>query len=70
MEIVEIYAQVDAYSQGKLNNKPLPQGLSARNMDKNDLWIAATSLYFDFELFTADNDFDHLVSFGLRLKKL
>jgi tRNA(fMet)-specific endonuclease VapC len=70
MEIVEIYAQIDAYSQGKLEDKPLPRGLSARNMGKNDLWIAATTMYFDFELFTSDNDFDHLVSFGLRLKKV
>ena len=68
-EIVEIYAQIDAYSQGKLKSNPLPDGLSSRNMGKNYLWIAATSLYFDFELSTSDNDFDHLPAFGLKLKK-
>jgi tRNA(fMet)-specific endonuclease VapC len=68
-EITQIYAKVDAYSQGKLKNQQLPLGMSARNMGKNDLWIAAISLYFDFELHSIDNDFDHLVNFGLKLIK-
>ena len=68
-EIAQIYAKVDAYSQGKLKSQPLPLGMSARNMGKNDLWIAAISLYFDFELHSVDNDFDHLVDFGLKLIK-
>lgn len=68
-EITKIYAKVDAYSQGKLKNQPLPLGMSARNMGKNDLWIAAISLYFDFELHSVDNDFDHLINFELKLVK-
>jgi tRNA(fMet)-specific endonuclease VapC len=68
-EITQIYAKVDAYSQGKLKTQQLPLGMSARNMGKNDLWIAAISLYFDFELHSIDNDFDHLVNFGLKLIK-
>ena len=68
-EITQIYAKVDAYSQGKLKSQPLPLGMSARNMGKNDLWIAAISLYFDFELHSIDNDFDHLINFGLKLIK-
>ena len=63
------YARLDAYSQGKLAAQPLPRGLSARNMGKNDLWIAATALYFDIELHTADQDFDHLGPVGLRVVK-
>ncbi|WP_375417040.1 PIN domain-containing protein [uncultured Hymenobacter sp.] len=63
------YARIDAYSQGKLRSLPLPAGLSARNMSKNDLWIAATALYFDVELHTADHDFDHLTALGLRVVK-
>jgi len=66
-ELISLYARVDAYSQGKLQGQPL--GTSARNMGKNDIWIAATALYFDFELHTTDNDFDHLPSYGLRLVK-
>jgi tRNA(fMet)-specific endonuclease VapC len=68
-EITKIYAKVDAYSQGKLKSQPLPLGTSARNMGKNDLWIAAISLYFDFELHSVDNDFDHLINFELKLVK-
>ena len=65
--LTRLYANVDAYSQGKLVNYPLPVGLSARNMGKNDLWIAVTALYFDEELHTTDNDFNHLPPYGLRL---
>ncbi len=68
-ELTEIYAQVDAYSQGKLKGYPLPLGVSSRNMGKNDLWIATMATYFDLELHTTDNDFDHLINFGLRLIK-
>jgi len=42
-DIIERYAIIDAYSQGKLKQNPLPTGMSSRNMGKNDLWIAATS---------------------------
>ena len=67
LEITLIYAQVDAFSQGKLKNSSL--GNSARNMGKNDVWIAAIALYLDMELHTTDNDFDHLPALGLRLVK-
>ena len=66
-EITLLYAQVDAFSQGKLKDTPL--GTSARNMGKNDIWIAATALYLDMELHTTDNDFDHLPALGLQLVK-
>lgn len=65
--LAKIYARIDAYSQGKLFAQPLPAGMSARNMGKNDLWIAATALYFDVELHTTDKDFDHLAPLGLRV---
>lgn len=67
LPITRLYAQVDAFSQGKLKDTPL--GTSARNMGKNDIWIAATALYLDMELHTTDNDFDHLTALGLRLVK-
>jgi len=59
-DIIERYAIIDAYSQGKLYNKPLPQGMSARNMGKNDLWIAATASITKSTLITTDDDFRHL----------
>ncbi len=57
-EIVDIYADIDAFSQGKHQTKKL--STSSRNMGKNDLWIAATAHITGSELLTTDNDFDHL----------
>jgi predicted nucleic acid-binding protein len=60
IDIVQNYGTIDAYSQGKLKNKPLPIGMSARNMGKNDLWIAASAIVLKATLLTTDKDFDHL----------
>ena len=68
-DVTRLYGEVDAYSQGKLKGQPLSVGLTARNMGKNDLWIAAIGLYLDMEVHTTDNDFDHLPAFGLHLIK-
>jgi tRNA(fMet)-specific endonuclease VapC len=38
----------------------LPAGLTARNMGKNDLWIAATGSVLKATLLTMDEDFNHL----------
>ena len=54
------YAMIDTYSQGKLSGKPLPQGMTSRNMGKNDIWIAATTFATNSSLVTLDSDFDHL----------
>lgn len=59
-DILEVYSQIDAYSQGKLEGNPLPTGLSARNMSKNDVWIAATTHILEATLITMDKDFGHL----------
>lgn len=59
-EIISIYGDIDAYSQGKLKGRPLPTGMSARNMGKNDLWIAATAAALGAELLSTDKDFLHL----------
>ena len=56
--IIDIYGQIDAYSQGKLPEKPLES--SARNMGKNDLWIAASAAASKAKLLTTDKDFIHL----------
>ncbi|MDD3876663.1 MAG: type II toxin-antitoxin system VapC family toxin [Bacteroidales bacterium] len=57
-QLIETYAEIDTYSQNKLEGKPL--GMSSRNMGKNDLWIAATSHLVNAILLTTDKDFDHL----------
>jgi predicted nucleic acid-binding protein len=59
--IIDTYAEIDAYSQGKLAGKPLPDGMTSRNMGcKNDLWIAAVTFVTKATLLTTDADFDHL----------
>jgi len=74
ISLLRIYADVDAYSQGLLPGRPLlkpgtSQKETARNMGKNDLWIASIALALGEELHTSDNDFDHLMAFGLKLVK-
>ncbi len=58
--IINNYGIIDAYSQGKLKEKPLPKGMSVRNMGKNDLWIAASAMASKATLLTTDKDFEHL----------
>lgn len=56
--VIQRYAIIDAYSQGRLAANPLSG--SARNMSKNDLWISATASVLGATLLTMDRDFDHL----------
>ncbi len=65
-KVMEAYGKIDAYSQGRLKEKPLKN--SARNMGKNDLWIAATAHAFDMVLITTDKDFEHLDESFVKLK--
>lgn len=58
MDIIDRYAEIDAFSQNKLPDRPL--GNSDRNMGKNDVWIAATASVINATLLTTDADFDHL----------
>ncbi len=67
-DIVQWYAQIQAYSQGKLKSKPLPAGMSARNMGDNDIWIAATASVTNTPLLTTDRDFLHLNGIFLDLE--
>ena len=57
-DVIDAYAEIDTFSQGKLKTNPLPH--SSRNMGKNDLWIAATASVIPAKLLTYDDDFDHL----------
>ena len=67
-ETIDSYAEIDAFSQNKLPVKPL--GMTARNMGKNDLWIAAAAHILDAKLLTTDKDFDHLDGVYLDLLKI
>jgi tRNA(fMet)-specific endonuclease VapC len=73
--IHDCYAEIDTFSQGKLDRRPLPiisgqVRMSARNMGKNDLWIAATASIFNATLLSTDNDFDHLNGVFLSVPKI
>jgi len=57
-KIIQKYGDIDSFSQGKLNNKK--SKFSARNMGKNDIWIASTASVYDLTLVTTDKDFNHL----------
>ncbi len=50
--VIDAYVEVDLYSQQH------PEG--ARNMGKNDLWIAACAHAADAVLLTTDADFGHI----------
>ena len=65
-KILDLYGQIDAYSQGKLKDKK--GNFTSRNMGKNDLWIAATASAFDMVLVTTDQDFVHLDGGFMKLK--
>lgn len=62
-QLLNCYAEIDAFSQGKHVEHKLPKGMSARNMGKNDMWIAATALAASATLLTTDQDFGHLSGF-------
>ncbi len=67
-ETLNRYAEIDAFSQGRLDGKI--SNFTARNMGKNDLWIAATTSVLDATLLTTDNDFDHLQNEFLQVAKI
>ena len=67
-DVIEAYAEIDAFSQGKLKERPL--NTSARNMGKNDLWIAATAHVTKATLLTMDKDFGHLKGVYLELENV
>ena len=51
-EVIDAYVEIDIYSQR--------HAAGARNMGKNDLWIAACAKASGATLLTTDKDFDHL----------
>lgn len=57
-DILQKYEEIDAFSQGK--HQTLKSPFSARNMGKNDIWIAATASALKVPLITTDKDFLHL----------
>ena len=67
-DIIQRYAEIDAFSQGKLPTQK--SEFSAKNIGKNDLWIAATASVLSATLLTTDQDFDHLHARYLTVEKI
>jgi predicted nucleic acid-binding protein len=76
--LLDAYVEIDIFAQGKHPTLLLPNITknakslkgSAINMGKNDIWIAATTKVFDFELVTTDDDFDYLSETFIKLNKI
>ncbi len=68
LDVVERYAEIDSFSQSM--HPTIPSSFTARNMGKNDLWIAATASILDATLLTTDNDFEHLKEVFLSVEKV
>ena len=67
-KLIKMYSEIDAYSQSYHPSLKLP--ISARNMGKNDLWIAATTAVYNATLISTDADFDHLDGLFLYFEKI
>ncbi len=57
-EIIDRYAEIDSFSQNKYPS--ISSDFTARNMGKNDIWIAATASVLEATLISTDKDFNHL----------
>jgi len=68
--ILDRYAEIDCYSKGRHPGHPLPPGMSARKMGKNDAWIAATASVMNADLITIDGDFDNLDTAFLKVIRI
>lgn len=64
------YADIDAFSQAKHPEIKPEKEFTARNMGKNDIWIASTAYTLNAFLLTTDQDFDHLDATFIRVLKV
>jgi tRNA(fMet)-specific endonuclease VapC len=68
--LVDTYAQIDAYSQCRNTSFTAFPHKTPRNMGKNDLWIASTAALLGLTLITRDSDFDHLNNVFFDVRKI
>lgn len=67
---VDIYTEIDAYSQIPNPAFKTYPFATPRNMGKNDLWIASLAALLGLQLITTYSDFDYLNNVFLMLEKL
>ena len=68
--LVNIYAEIDSYSQRLNPNFNNYSFETPRNMGKNDLWIASLATLLGLKLVTTDADFDHLNNVFFEVRKI
>ncbi|MEO7213734.1 type II toxin-antitoxin system VapC family toxin [Mucilaginibacter sp.] len=68
--LIDTYAQIDAYSQCRNPSFTTFPHKTPRNMGKNDLWIASTAALLGLTLITTDSDFDHLNNVFFDVRKI
>ena len=68
--LIDTYSQIDAYSQCKNPSFATYPHQTARNMGKNDLWIASTAALLGLTPVTTDGDFDHLNGVFFDIRKI
>ncbi|MEM1328120.1 MAG: PIN domain-containing protein [Bacteroidota bacterium] len=59
-KLSDAYVNIDLYSRNKHKSLRLPSTYTARNMGKNDIWIASTAMALKHPLISTDKDFEHL----------
>lgn len=57
-DLIDAYVAIESFGYNKHPGKRYKG--SAKNMGKNDIWIAATAFVTGSELITSDKDFSHL----------
>src|SRR6185312_8757839 len=67
---VNIYADIDSYSQRSNPNFESYPFNTPRNMGKNDLWIASLAALLGLKLVTTDTDFDHLHNIFFEVERI
>jgi tRNA(fMet)-specific endonuclease VapC len=58
--LLNIYAEIDAFSQRRNPSYSEYSFNTPRNMGKNDLWLASIAALLGLKLVTTDSDFNHL----------
>ena len=68
--LINLYSQIDAFSQRRNPSYSDYSFKTPRNMGKNDLWIAATAALLGLKLVTTDADFDHLQNVFIEIQRI
>ena len=67
---INIFTELDAYSQLRNPDFQTYPFETPRNMGKNDLWIASLAALLDLQPVTTDADFDHLHNVFFDVRKI